>query len=91
MLMRKRIRMKKLILVLALLTLTSNTAHSEAVEPVLLDAPHDYVMSLLSQCKDYAIEDEVVKADMNGYLLTCINDELQESDYKTIKVLPKGN
>ena len=81
--------MKKIILALALLTLTSNLAYSEEAATELMAAPTDYVLSLLSQCKEYAIEDEVSEADMNKYLLTCINDELADSYYKPIKVLPK--
>lgn len=81
--------MKKIILTLALLTLMSNIAHSEEAKTELMAAPTDYVMSLLSQCKEYAIEDEVLKADMKKYLLTCINDDLADSHYKPIKALPK--
>ncbi|TWX48094.1 hypothetical protein [Colwellia hornerae] len=81
--------MKKTILAIALLALTSSIAHSEEAEPALMDAPSDYVSSLLSQCKEYAVEDEIAEADMKTYLLNCINDELKEGDYKAIKVLPK--
>jgi hypothetical protein len=83
--------MKKLIatLTIALLTLSSNLAYSEDVKPEKMEADAKYVMSLLIQCKDYAQEDEVTQSDMNKYLLTCINDELEFSDYKHIKVLPK--
>jgi hypothetical protein len=81
--------MKKIILTLALLTLTSNLAYSEEAEAELMAAPADYVMSLLSQCKVYATEDEVSEADMSKYLLICINDDLADSYYKPIKVLPK--
>jgi hypothetical protein len=81
--------MKKIILALALLTLTSNLAYSEEAEAELMAAPTDYVMSLLSQCKVYATEDEVSEAEMNKYLLICINDDLAGGYYKPIKVLPK--
>jgi hypothetical protein len=82
--------MNKLILALAVLTLTltSNSAYSEEAEAVLLDAPNDYVISLLKLCKDYSIDDEVPEKDMTKYLLACINEELAESFYKAIKVLP---
>ena len=81
--------MKKIILALAFSALISNTAFSEEAESVLMEAPSDYVMSLLRLCKDYAIEDEITKKDMDNFLLICLNDELEESDYKTFKVLPK--
>ncbi|MFT5758325.1 MAG: hypothetical protein ACI9LM_003064 [Alteromonadaceae bacterium] len=80
--------MKKIILAVALLTLTSSVAYSEESEPELMAASSAYVTSLLIQCKEYAIEDGVVEPDMNGYLLTCINDELEASFYKTIEELP---
>ncbi|MFT7006937.1 MAG: hypothetical protein ACJAXJ_001445 [Colwellia sp.] len=81
--------MKTIILALAFSALTSNAAFSEEAESTLVEAPSDYVMSLLRLCKDYAIEDETTKIDMDNFLLTCINDELEESDYKSVKVLPK--
>ncbi|MFT6901032.1 MAG: hypothetical protein ACJAXS_001219 [Colwellia sp.] len=83
--------MKKIILAIALLTLTSSlSAHSEETETALMDAPNDYVASLLIQCKEYAVEDEIAEADMKTYLLDCVNDELKEGYYKPIIVLPKG-
>jgi len=83
--------MKKLITVLtiALLTLSSNFAYSEDAEPEKMEADKAYVMSLLTQCKEYAIEDEVTQSDMTKYLLTCINEELELGHYKLITALPK--
>ena len=83
--------MKKLIatLTIALLTLSSNLAYSEDAEPEKMEADAEYVMSLLRQCQDYAQEDEVTATEMKSYLLACINDELEEGDYKLITVLPK--
>tara|TARA_R110000744_G_scaffold375897_1_gene489726 strand:+ start:2041 stop:2292 length:252 start_codon:yes stop_codon:yes gene_type:complete len=81
--------MKKLILALAVLALTSNAAFSQDDEPELMAASPEYVLSLLAQCKNDAVEDEITKSEMNSYLLTCINDELQASYYEAIKVLPK--
>ncbi len=85
----KRLTMKKIILALAVLTLTSSAAFSNEDTPELMAASPEYVMSLLAQCKNDAAEDEVTTSEMNDYLLTCINDELEASDYQTIKVLPK--
>lgn len=82
--------MKKTTLtLLALFTLTSPLAYSEEAVSEKLEASKSYVISLLMQCKDYAVEDEVTKEDMNKYLLACINDELEMSDYKHITALPK--
>ena len=83
--------MKKLIAVLTitLLTLSSNLTYSEELEPEKMVADDEYVMSLLRQCQDYALEDEVTAPNMQSYLLTCVNDELEGSYYKRITVLPK--
>ena len=81
--------MKNIILALTLLTLSSNFAYSEEVEPELMDASQEYIVSLLSMCKDYAQEDDVSKSEMTKYLITCINDELAEGFYKPITTLPK--
>lgn len=84
--------MKKLIavLTLALLMLSPNFAYSEDTEPEKMEADAEYVINLLGLCKDYAQDDEVAQASMNSFLLTCINDELEEGDYKLITVLPKN-
>lgn len=83
--------MKKLIVVLtlALITLSSNLAYSEESEPEKMEADKEYVMSLLRLCKGYAQDDGVEKPAMKSFLLTCINDELEEGDYELITVLPK--
>ncbi len=81
--------MKKLILAFTFLTLSSTFAYSEETEPELMEASQEYVIALLVMCKSYAQEDEVPKDGMQNYLLTCINDELADSFYKPITVLPK--
>tara|TARA_R110000737_G_scaffold46462_2_gene66368 strand:+ start:1256 stop:1528 length:273 start_codon:yes stop_codon:yes gene_type:complete len=85
-----RLTMKKLMLTLAVITLMSNPVFGQDEEPELMDASPEYVMSLLAQCKSDASEDEITTAEMNNYLLTCINDELEASYYNPIKVLPKA-
>lgn len=82
--------MKNIILVLALFTLSSNLAYSEENEAEKMEADEGYVMSLVRLCKGIAQDDEVSQTAMNTYLLTCINDELEEGDYKLINVLPKN-
>lgn len=83
--------MKKFIAVLTLtiLTLSTNLAYSEDSEPEKMEADPAYVLSLLRLCKGYAQDDGVTAPDMKSYLLTCINDELEDGDYKLITVLPK--
>ena len=82
-------KMKKIILVLTLLTLTSNFVYSEENEQERMEADEGYVIGILRLCKGYAQDDEVAQPAMNAYLLTCINDELEEGYYKSINVLPK--
>ena len=81
--------MKKIILALAVLALTSNAAFAQDDEQELMDASPEYAMSLVAQCKSDASEDEISASEMNNYLLTCVNDELEASYYKPIKVIPK--
>jgi thioredoxin-related protein len=87
--------MKKIIIVLslALLTLSANFAHSEELnvesDSQKIVATDDYVLSLLTECNDYAKEDEISESDMTVYLLSCINEELESGYYLPIKVLPK--
>jgi hypothetical protein len=80
--------MKKIVLAVTLLTLTSNLAYSETR---LMKAPNDHLMSLLRFCKSKVILDEVPKSDMNKHLLACINEKLEESDYQLINRLPRLN
>lgn len=83
------IAMKKILVVIAALFVPLNFANSEEMELSKLVADTDYVISLLMQCKKDAEEDEIAEIDMNDYLITCINDELEMSDYQPISVLPK--
>ena len=83
--------MKKLILALAVVALTSNIAFAQDEEPDLMAASPEYILGLLAQCKSDAAEDEVETSEMNSYLLTCINDELEASYYELIKALPKAS
>ncbi|TYK64505.1 hypothetical protein [Colwellia echini] len=80
--------MKKIILSLALLALTANFANAEEDNSELQDAPVDTVMEFLSYCTENAAEDSVVEVEMNKYLLVCINEELTDSYFNTISVVP---
>ena len=82
--------MKKTILACMLLTLVSSASIAEENEVELKEAPKAYVLSLLKTCQDYAVEDEISKDELDDYLLTCINDELESEDYYPIKALPKA-
>ncbi|XQW86207.1 hypothetical protein ACOYR1_05625 [Thalassotalea piscium] len=81
--------MKKTLLACMLLTFASSATYAEEGEVVLKQAPKEYVLALLKTCQEYAIEDEVAKDELDTYLLTCINDDLESEDYVSIKVLPK--
>ena len=83
--------MKRIILALAVMALTSNTVFSQEQEdePELMVAPAEYVLSVLAQCKGDAVDDEIEQSAMASYLLTCVNDELESSYYLPIKALPK--
>ena len=76
---------------LTLLPLFFNVAHSEEVQPELEQAPKEFILGLLDNCKQDALEDEVTENDLDKYLITCINDELEAIEYKPIKVLPKDD
>jgi len=79
----------KIILLSAIATLLlSGASFAEDTDQTLADAPQEYILSLLADCKEYAVEDEVEKKELNSYLLACINDSLAESYYKPIKTLP---
>ena len=81
--------MKKTILALTLLALSSNLAYSEEVEPELMEASQAYVLSLLSMCNEFALEDEISNLEMNKYLIACINEDLKAGFYQPITMLPK--
>ncbi|MBU2871056.1 hypothetical protein [Colwellia sp. E2M01] len=82
--------MKKIILSLAFLALTSNVAYCDEGEPELQNASTETLMEFLEYCKDNAVEDDISAAEMKKYLLVCINEELEESYYNTITALPMG-
>lgn len=75
-------------LAFTLLVLLSNMSYSEEEKPVLEDAPKSYLLSLLSDCNEYATQEEVGADKLNAYLLQCINEELEASYYKSISALP---
>ncbi|GHE85589.1 hypothetical protein [Thalassotalea profundi] len=82
--------MKKTLIACILLTLVSSSSFAQEDEVELKQASKEYVLSLLKMCQGYAVEDETPKDELDAYLLTCINDELESEDYYPIKALPKA-
>lgn len=78
--------MKK-ILIATLFTVLSMSAIAND-EAALTEATADYIQTVLSTCKEYALEDEVAPKDLNTYLLDCINDDLEANDFKKVMALP---
>ena len=74
--------MKKLIIA-ALLTLGCQSV----IANELPEAPKDVLKQIIDNCKEYAAEDEVSPADLSSYLLNCVNEDLADQEYKTVKKL----
>ncbi|TKB46113.1 hypothetical protein [Thalassotalea mangrovi] len=81
--------MKKTIIssVFALIAFSATAEEGYEVE-YSEEAPLSYVEQVVDTCKIYAEEDEVSAADMNRYLLECVNDDLEMSGYKKLAALP---
>jgi hypothetical protein len=79
--------MKK-ILAFTLLALFTNIAYSQDNDSDLEEAPSSYLLNLLTECQEYATQDEIALENLNTYLLQCINEELEASSYKLISTLP---
>jgi hypothetical protein len=79
--------MKK-ILAFTLLTFITNISYSQENEDASEEAPSSYILNLLTECKEYATQDEIASENLNTYLLQCINEELEASSYKLISSLP---
>jgi hypothetical protein len=56
-------------------------------EEELPEAPRAVLDSIISNCRDYAIEDEVAAEQLNEYLLTCVNQELSDLEYRQLAKL----
>jgi hypothetical protein len=68
-----------------------NGIEEKGGENLLADATSEKLLSLLSSCKEYTLDDGVEAADLKNYLLLCINNMLSEGGYKLIKSLPLIN
>ncbi|MCL1076259.1 hypothetical protein [Shewanella dokdonensis] len=47
------------------------------------------IKELVQVCRQMATEDEVSKAELQDYLLDCVNDQLNEMGYQQVKSLQK--
>lgn len=77
----------KALLGLALLVASGVVCADDDEAPV---ASASEVKQLVGVCKQMAVEDEIVKEELNDYLLDCVNDQLNEMGYRRIETLPKS-
>jgi len=73
--------MKKLLLT-ALLSVGLTTSVF-AVE--LPEAPKEVITQAIEDCKAWAKEDEIAKDELYSYVLNCVNSDLTDQEYKTVK------
>ncbi|RYV01344.1 hypothetical protein SOPP22_13160 [Shewanella sp. OPT22] len=80
----KKIVKKINVCILACVTsvLAFKTIASE--EPMTIPVSAELIKELIVICKQNAVEDEIDKAEMNSYILECVNDELSYSNLKPI-------
>ncbi|WP_111979428.1 hypothetical protein [Algibacillus agarilyticus] len=48
-------------------------------------APAKELADVVAQCKAWAAEDEIEANELKAYLLTCVNDELENLGYDRVK------
>ena len=75
--------LKKMVIALVL-SFSAATAWAYDDKPA---APKDVVDSIVEQCKQYASEDGVKAEDMDSYVLSCVNDELDDQGYAKVDKL----
>lgn len=68
-----------------LLALTSFTTLAD--ESTLPSAPASDITQLTEVCQQMASEDQVENAELKQYVLDCVNDQLTEMGYQTVKEL----
>ena len=82
--------MQKKVLVMLFIIFSISSQANDDVE--LTEAPESYIQMVLETCKEYAVEDQIETAELNSYLLDCINDDLVENYFKPLTSLPvSGN
>ncbi len=58
-----------------------------ADESTLPPAPASDIAQLTEVCQQMASEDQVENAELKQYVLDCVNDQLTEMGYQTVKEL----
>jgi len=82
--------MKKSVLVMLFTVFSISSQANDDVE--LTEASASYIQMVIEACKEYAVEDGIDTTDLSGYLLNCVNDDLEENDFKPLTSLPvSGN
>jgi flagellar biosynthesis protein FliP len=59
--------------------------------PVFADEPKEATVDMLNKtiesCKQWAVEDEVAKEELDQYMLECVNDVLTSNGFKAVTTL----
>ena len=69
---------------LVAMTLVGGNLYAEEELP---KAPAPILDSVKANCREYAEEDGVKAEELNAYLLTCINEELSDLEFRAISDL----
>lgn len=77
--------MKTLSAVITLSALMSFASFAE--ESTLPLAPANDIAQLTEVCQQMASEDQIENAELKQYVLDCVNDQLTEMGYQTVKEL----
>lgn len=65
----------------------SVTEQTEVDDENLPKAPSQVLAELRKECKDFAAEDAIPTDTLKQYLLNCVNEELDNMNYRMIKQL----
>ena len=79
--------MKNIILVTGFCLLSTSVFASDDIE--LTEAPSSFVEEALMMCNEFAQDEDIKAEELDAFLLECVNDELEESDYKKLAKLPE--
>lgn len=77
--------MKQLSTIITLSALMSFATLAD--ESTLPPAPASDIAQLTEVCQQMASEDQVENAELKQYVLDCVNDQLTEMGYQTVKEL----
>jgi hypothetical protein len=67
--------------------LTLSALHFNALAEEAKQAPQAVLKEIKQECAEYAKEDEISKEELGVYMLNCVNDELTERGFATVKKL----